>query len=263
MSESTKILVIDDEEIVHASVRRILTRLGFEVDSSFSAQDGLDRMSKNHYDAAITDLMMPEMNGVEMLHAMKERGINLPTIMITGYPTIKTAMQALRLGATDYIPKPFTRQELLSPLNRALRRCGDSTRPDCEDNPFSDRDRMAKGGVQINPGDVFFLPEHSWAIYNQDGTIDIGVEASFLALIPKVDEIESPGENDLVEQGYPGFKLKASGEVHGVFMPLSGRVVANNKALLSKPELLDSKTWVLKIIPSQLNEELGALSKLK
>jgi len=254
-----KILVIDDEEIVHHSIKRILSRLGYEVEGVFTAQEALDKLDNNHYSAVITDLMMPEMNGIEMMHAMKERGVNPPTIMITGYPTIKSAIQALRLGAMDYIPKPFTRQELLSPLNRALRRSADMQEKEAE--PEEEQKSYARPGQPVLPNTCFFLPDHSWALYNQDGTLDIGVERGFLDSIPPVDEIELPVENDLVEQGYPGFKLKAGGEVHGVFMPFSGRIVAANEEVSSDPSKLAPGVWVIRIIPSQLKEELEPLRR--
>ncbi len=254
-----KILVIDDEEIVHHSIKRILSRLGYEVDGVFTAQEGLDKLDNDDYLAVITDLMMPEMNGIEMMHAMKEKGVTPPTIMITGYPTIKTAIQALRLGAMDYIPKPFTRQELLSPLNRALRRSAGMQEQQQERE--AEQKSYEKSGQPILPNTCFYLPDHSWAHYNQDGTLDIGVERGFLDSIPEVDEIELPVENDLVEQGYPGFKLKAGGEVHGVFMPFSGRIVTHNEEISSDPSKLAPGVWVIRIIPSQLKEELEPLRR--
>lgn len=257
MPDTRRILVIDDEEIVHASIRRILSRIGYEVEGVFSAREGLDRMQANSYDVVITDLMMPEMNGIEMLETMKQKQMNIPSIMITGYPTIKTAIQALRLGAVDYIPKPFTRQELLAPLARALRR----GRPSVEKMSFENTDRKDEKLLDVLPGDCFYLPEHSWARYNQDGTMDIGVEISFLHSISKITAVEAPLENDLVEQGYPGFKLKAEDEIHSVFMPISGRVFNVNTEVLINPANIDEKTWILKVVPSQLNDELVLLRR--
>jgi len=258
MDENRLILVIDDEEIVHSSVKRILTRLGYKVEGVFTAQEALQKLEQNSYDAVITDLMMPEMNGIDMLHQMKKRKINVPTIMITGYPTIKTAIQALRLGAVDYIPKPFTRQELLSPLSRALRRSDGAETEIAGDRPA---DEIHENEPTPSPGDCFYLPGHSWALYNQDGTVDIGVENGFMDSIPTVEQIETPLENDIIEQGYPGLKLKAALEVHSVFMPLSGRVVAVNEAITTTPSSLYSHIWVLRIIPSQLRTELASLRR--
>ena len=115
---------------------------------------------------------------------------------------------------------------------------------------------------QIMPGESFYLPEHSWAVYNQDGTVEIGVEKTFLSSIPGINEIEVPVENDLIEQGYPGVKLKSGNEIHAVFMPLSGRVVAVNEEVVKKiPASLDSRTWIIRIIPSQLSEEIEWLRR--
>lgn len=257
MPDTRRILVIDDEEIVHSSIRRILSRIGYEVEGVFTAREGLDKMQTNSYDVLITDLMMPEMNGIEMLQAMKEKKINIPSIMITGYPTIKTAIQALRLGAVDYIPKPFTRQELLTPLARALRR----GRASLDDSPSDEADKREEKLLDVLPGDCFYLPEHSWARYNQDGTVDIGVETSFLHSISEITAVETPLENDLVEQGYPGFRLKTGEEIHGVFMPVSGRVFSVNNEALDDPKGINEKTWIIKVVPSQLNDELVLLKR--
>ena len=116
------ILLIDDEPIIHQSLNKTLTKEGFQIDSAFSAKEGLKQLGQTSYDLVIADLMMPEMDGLEFLAEFKKGRYNIPAIMITGYPTIRTALLALRLGASDYIPKPFTRKELLSPVRRALRK---------------------------------------------------------------------------------------------------------------------------------------------
>ena len=258
MPENKRILVIDDEEIVHASITRILVRLGYEVVSVFTAQEGLDEMVKNYYDTVITDLMMPEMNGLEMLGEMKARNIDVPSIMVTGYPTIKSAIQALRLGAVDYIPKPFTREELLSPLNRVLRRTNSIIEKADDTGESKEKAKMAS---TLKPGDCFYLPEHSWAVYNQDNTVDLGVEMSFLSSLPQINGIETLTENELVEQGFTGIRIKASGEVHGVFMPVSGRVVAVNEDVVGNPSSITADTWVVRIIPSHLEDEIEWLRR--
>lgn len=260
MPETAKnILIIDDEEIVHASIKRILTRLGYTVESAMTAQEGLELLRAHEYDAIITDLMMPEMNGVELLGRMQQEGLDTPSIMVTGYPTIKTAIQALRLGAVDYIPKPFTRQELLSPLSRALRKIkGPPTAPPL---PGGEEVELGPEGARApGIGSCFVLPKHSWAVYNQDGTFDVGIEQDFIEAIPEVERIEPPLENDLVEQGHAGLTLSCAGEVHSVFMPLSGRVIQINGPVMGNPKTLDSSAWVLRIVPSQLEEEIKSLT---
>ena len=78
MNSAIKILVIDDEEVIHASIKRILSRFGYEVTGALSAAEGLKFLSSERYDAVITDLMMPQMNGLEMLSAMKIGVLRFP-----------------------------------------------------------------------------------------------------------------------------------------------------------------------------------------
>ena len=259
------ILVVDDEEIVHASIRRILSRLGHEVDGALTAAEGLEMMAKGGYDAIITDLMMPEMNGLEMLEAMAKRGVKTPVIMVTGYPTIKTAIQAMNLGAVDYVPKPFTRKELLGPLNRAVRSNREQEEPTAPAGrgPDEAADHALGHGSPVQPevGDRFILPEHSWLVYGQDGLVSVGIEPGFLRRIPAVDKIEAPAIDQMVEQGLPGFTLTGGDEVHEVFMPLSGRVRELNEAATAKPADLSGDDWLIKVLPAELEAELGLLRR--
>lgn len=268
-----RILVVDDEEIVHASIKRILSRLGHEVEGAMTAAEGLRMMAQGGYDAIITDLMMPEMNGLEMLEAMAKQEIRTPVIMVTGYPTIKTAIQAMNLGAVDYVPKPFTRKELLGPLNRAVRSARETdapaTSPDQSLGQAPDEaqgmtpDQAADGQVSIQPqvGDRFVLPEHSWMVYGQDGLVSVGIEPGFLRRIPAVDRIEAPAIDHMVEQGLPGFTLTGGDEIHEVFMPLSGRVRELNRAATDDPAKLSGDDWLIKVLPADLEAELVLLRR--
>ena len=255
-----RILVIDDEEIIHTSLRRLLGRQGHEVDAVLRARDALKRLDDNEYDLLISDLMMPEMNGIQLLEALRERGLDVPVLMITGYPTIRTAVQALRLGAVDYLAKPFTRKELLGPVSRALRRIASAEADTSSPARFSDGIDAPDTGVQ--PGDRFFLREHSWAVFRQDGTMDIGVEPSFLRAAGEIASTEVPSPGDLVEQGHVAITLTTTNrEIHGVFMPLSGQVVETNDDPVNLPGEIDDSTWVVRIIPSNLEFELELLRR--
>ncbi len=250
-----RILVIDDEEIVHASLKKILTRVGYEIQSAFSAKDGLERLDQAQFDLIIVDLMMPEMNGIQFLEALGQKNSRLPVLMVTGYPTISTAVQALRLGAVDYIAKPFTRKELLSPVHRAL------SLPEDEGSvPLTAAEHPQITKDQLVPGAVCTLPRHAWARFEQDGTFLIGVEKSFFRMCGKIVAVTFPEEMDLIEQGYVGVYMKnESGQDHGVAMPLSGQVIAVNQGILENPSLLDPESWLIRILPSHLEDELGRL----
>lgn len=258
MSDETptrRILVIDDEEVVHASLRRILSRLGLEVEGVLNAKDGIARLEEAPYDLLITDLMMPGMTGIEMLEELKRRGITVPALMVTGYPTIRTAVKALRLGAMDYIAKPYTRKELLGPVKRALRLDENAA-------PTAPASAAALTLEDLRPGDRVVLPNHAWAEYQQDGTFLVGLEASFLQAAGVILAADGPQEMDLVEQGFIGVRLTSQdGDVHGVAMPLSGQVTAANDDLLEEPGRITAEDWIVRVLPSQLANDLELLVK--
>lgn len=256
ITEVTKILVIDDEEIVHASLRRILTRLGYEVTSDFGAREGLERLANEDFQLVIVDLMMPDMDGLQFLESLRSRGDNTPAIMVTGYPTIHTAVKALRLGTVDYIAKPFTRKELLGPVLRALSEENRNADPPPLETLLHNLDKS-----QLRPGMRLVLPRHSWAEFTQDGTFLVGVEASFLRVADRVTSVSLPDEMDVIEQGYIGIYLQNErGEEHGVAMPLSGQVVSVNRDIGESTDALDPQVWLLKVLPSHLEEELSRLA---
>src|SRR4030042_1645906 len=106
-----KILVIDDEMIVCESCKRILEEDGYEVETALSAKDAFAKMRENPFDIVITDLKMPEIDGMEVLRIIHKDYPDTIVIMITGFSTVETAVEAMKLGAFDYIPKPFTPDE--------------------------------------------------------------------------------------------------------------------------------------------------------
>jgi DNA-binding NtrC family response regulator len=115
-----KILVIDDEDIVRISCSRTLTPGGFEVKLAKNGQDGLKMLGEEKFDLVLTDLKMPDMDGIEVLRKIKQDRPEVEVIIITGYQTVDTAVKAIKLGAFDYIEKPFTPDALISAVSKAL-----------------------------------------------------------------------------------------------------------------------------------------------
>ena len=103
-----KVLVVDDEVVAANSVRRTLTRRGFRVDEAFSGREALNRILNEMYDLVLLDMKMPDTNGLELLPTIKKHRPKLPVVMVTGYASIDTAVEAIQRGATDYVAKPFT-----------------------------------------------------------------------------------------------------------------------------------------------------------
>lgn len=120
--EKGRILIIDDDEIVRKSCERILSPEGFLIISAKDGKEGLKLLSKKTFDLVLTDLRMPDMDGIEVLKKVKEIGPDIEVIVITGYGTIKSAIEAIRHGAYDYIEKPFSPEELLNVVERSIER---------------------------------------------------------------------------------------------------------------------------------------------
>ncbi|MFC1584583.1 response regulator [Fibrobacterota bacterium] len=122
MKQSLKILVVDDEENVLSSVKKVISSKHPElrVDLCDSPMDALGLIKGGEYHMVITDLMMPGIDGLELIKKIRTIDSRLKIIMMTGYATMKTALLAMREGAHKYISKPFTRDELLSALHSAL-----------------------------------------------------------------------------------------------------------------------------------------------
>ncbi len=115
-----KVLVIDDEQIVLESVQRILEAEGFTVDMSESGKQGRSWALERSYDLILSDIRMPEVGGMRVLRDIKRAKPQLPVVIITGYATVASAVQAMKLGAADYVEKPFTPDGLLAAVRGAI-----------------------------------------------------------------------------------------------------------------------------------------------
>lgn len=115
-----RLLIVDDEEIVLQSCRRILSRRDYQIDVASNGVEALHAVAENDYDVIILDIKMPKMDGIEVLRRVKESHPDVDVIMITGLHEIETAVQAMKLGALDYLPKPFDPDEFDLVVARAL-----------------------------------------------------------------------------------------------------------------------------------------------
>ncbi|MGB9440275.1 MAG: response regulator [Desulfobacterales bacterium] len=120
MEAPAKIIVVDDEKRICHNVEKILSKNNFEVTHALSAQDAMEKMAKESFSLLISDIVMPDKNGLELLKMVKKEWPLTKAIMMTAYASTDTAMKAIRLGALDYIPKPFTPDELRSTVEGVL-----------------------------------------------------------------------------------------------------------------------------------------------
>ncbi len=120
MNKKAKILLIDDEQVILDAVSKIASLERWEVDTVLNVQDGLNKLSSNKYELILSDIMMPDKDGFQLLEALYSKQINIPVIMITGFSTVENAVKSLYNGAIDFIPKPFTYEEITSSICRGL-----------------------------------------------------------------------------------------------------------------------------------------------
>lgn len=118
--EKKRVLVIDDERIVLDSITKILGGENFEVDVTLSGRQGLELALSKDYDIVLTDLRMPDMGGMRVLRDVKRAKPVMPVVMITGFGSVQSAVQAMKLGAAEYLEKPFAPDDLVKVVKKAL-----------------------------------------------------------------------------------------------------------------------------------------------
>ncbi len=117
-----KILVLDDVQDAVILVKKILTRQGHEVDIFTEEEDAINFVKNNSVDLAILDIKLKKMSGIQVLAEIKKLQAEIKVIMLTGYPTIETAREAIELGAGEYCVKPIDKQELEEKVAEVLAR---------------------------------------------------------------------------------------------------------------------------------------------
>ncbi|RZJ61437.1 MAG: response regulator, partial [Flavobacterium sp.] len=110
---SSKILVIDDDTAFCVMLKTFLQKKGFEVVNAFNAQEADAEIQKQVFDVVLTDIRLPDSDGMHILKSVKEVSLDTQVILMTGYTDIKTAVNAMKLGAFDYVGKPINPDEIL------------------------------------------------------------------------------------------------------------------------------------------------------
>ena len=120
--EKTRVVVIDDDDIMLLSCREILGRVGYTVETFASGEEGLSHIADSPAPLLVVDMKMPQIDGLEVIRRVRKMAPEMVIIVITGYPTISTAVEAMQAGAYDFLPKPFTPEELVLIVNRGRER---------------------------------------------------------------------------------------------------------------------------------------------
>jgi DNA-binding NtrC family response regulator len=116
-----RILVVDDENDFTATIQRTLEEEGYRADAALSGAEAVEMHRKRAYDLALVDLKMPDMTGLELMQYLKVRDRNIAVILMTAYGSLAVGIEALKKGASDYLPKPFKLATLLEKVEAALK----------------------------------------------------------------------------------------------------------------------------------------------
>lgn len=113
MEDKIRVLVVDDEEVIRLCYRRVLSGDGFSVVSVVDGREALELIEAKKFDVILLDLRMPGLDGLQVLKAIKDRSPESEVVIVTGYPSIDTAKEAVRLGAYDYLAKPVVPEAVI------------------------------------------------------------------------------------------------------------------------------------------------------
>ncbi|MBK7630906.1 MAG: response regulator [Ignavibacteriales bacterium] len=258
-----KILCVDDEEVILGSFRKILVLDGYSVDTVETGQEALGLIQKHHYDFLFTDLKMPLMDGVEVTKSVKHLRPDIDVIIITGYASVETAVETMRYGAMDYVQKPFTEDELIAFVQKALIKRQDKIqkqlKPKVHITHVPTSDDFTQGEFAI-PGGVFIAKNHTWVNMNQAGMAKIGIDDFAKKLIGRVYSVELPNLGMNVNAGQPLFTIKQGNRSITFNSPVSGKVSQINTILKDNIDALDvtpyERNWVCALDAENLDNEI-------
>ena len=138
-----KILIVDDEPSMRIGLKDNLEFEGYHVDTAEDGSIGLEKITSDHFDLVLLDVMMPNMSGFDVCRSVREKGVDTPIILLTAKGDEIDKVLGLELGADDYITKPFSVRELLARIKAVLRRGGPKAAGE-------DLDELAIGNLQVN-----------------------------------------------------------------------------------------------------------------
>jgi FixJ family two-component response regulator/glycine cleavage system H lipoate-binding protein len=255
-----RILAVDDEAIVLDSFRKILVAAGYAIDTVESGREALGLVQRNKYDFVFTDLKMPEMDGLDVVKGVKHFSPESDVIVITGYATIESAVNAMKYGALDYVQKPFTEDELVEFTKKCLIRRQDHQQKQISPTVrvvATERPRAHEFGL---PGGVFISAGHVWASVTVPGMARLGMDDFARKMIGRIDGIELPAKGAGLKKGDRLFSIRQGSRVASFYVPVSGVVQDLNAEL---PQHLDwlarhpyEKGWVCSMKPEHLSNEL-------
>lgn len=258
MSKSAHLLAIDDEQVILDSIVKLCSVEEWQVDAVLSAEEGLKKLHHHSYDLIICDIMMPDMDGFEFLQKLKDNNIETPVIITTGFSTVENAVHSLYKGAIDFLPKPFTFEELISSLSRGLKYGILNSKLS---NAVFDSDSANTSIIYVPcPPRYMRLGYTTWSFLEDDGSVRIGLTDLLLRTVESIEKINLYNLDDDIIQGNCCCTIETADQmIHNVLAPISGRIIKRNEQVVENYLLVEKdpyfKGWLYIIVPSDLDYE--------
>ncbi|KXS47923.1 MAG: response regulator receiver protein [Halanaerobium sp. 4-GBenrich] len=141
-----KVLIVDDEKNIRLTLKTALSKAGYEVETAVNGEDGLTKLKEEEIPVVLLDMKMPGMDGIQFLKEVTDKDIATKVIMITGYSSVETAVETLKLGAVDYLRKPFKPEEIISIVEDVFER-HEIENSEKEVESFDDYIMLAKNAI--------------------------------------------------------------------------------------------------------------------
>lgn len=254
MKTDTEILIIDDEEVILEAVKKTAALENLKSDTCLNVKDALVNLDKNVYKLIICDIMMPNIDGFELLKILRQKKILTPVVITTGFSTLENAVKALYEGAVGFIPKPFTIDELLSIIKRGIEY------GKLFQKKISPMQNSLMEFVPCPPK-YYRLGNESWMNKAEEGLVVIGITDLFLKSIGMIEDIEFINVEDEIYQGAICLKITDNRDcIHQLLSPISGKIMDVNSKIVEQHNLLEKdpyfEGWIYKMVPSNLKNDM-------
>jgi CheY-like chemotaxis protein/glycine cleavage system H lipoate-binding protein len=254
MKTDTEILIIDDEEVILEAVKKTAALENLKSDTCLNVKDALALLTTKTYQLIICDIMMPEVDGFELLKIVRQKKIMTPVVITTGFSTLENAVKALYEGAVGFIPKPFTIEELISIIKRGIEY------GKLFGNKFKPSNNSLMEFVPCPPK-YFRLGNESWMNKAEEGLVVVGITDLFLKSIGMIEDIEFMNVEEEIYQGGICLKITDNRDcVHQLLSPISGKIIDINSKIIEQHSLLEKdpyfEGWIYKMVPSNLENDM-------
>ncbi len=245
MESKGKILVLDDDPVVTLSCKRILGAEGYNIITTDMGEDAVKKISNEEFDLLISDIRLPDTNGINVLREAKGIQPKLDVVIITGYPTLEDAKESVKLGAFEFIEKPFTPDFMINVATKVFDNRGWILR-----KAFIDEFRNEIVSLRDTENPVIFYKEGTWARPLKGGIWEVGCDIRYWLLSGQLMYIDLPENIQALLAGECFAKvLSGGGQTDELISPMTGRVVqVNHNANTAMSALIRdnlSEGWLL------------------